>query len=196
MNVYDFDKTIYDGDCATNFFLIQLKRQPSLMRIFIPLGWSYLLYKLGLRSRTKMKESLYAYVKYVDHIEEKVLEFWKVEKHKIKEWYLQQRRADDVIISASPEFLIGPICEELGVEWMGSRLDIHTGKYDGLNCYGEEKVVRYREVYKDETIHEFYSDHISDAPLARIAKKAYFVKKDQRLPWPESSLNQNKEEEK
>ena len=46
-----------------------------------------------------------------------------------------------MIISASPEFLIAPIANQLGVRYIASKLNPETGTYDGLNCYGDEKVV-------------------------------------------------------
>ncbi|HCW56338.1 MAG TPA: haloacid dehalogenase-like hydrolase, partial [Erysipelotrichaceae bacterium] len=52
-----------------------------------------------------------------------------------------------------------------------------------LNCHGEEKVRRYREVYGDAPIDSFYSDSRSDAPLAGLAAHAYLVHGDERNPW-------------
>ena len=64
-------------------------------------------------------------------------------------------------------------------------LDVYKrqGIYSGLNCHGEEKVRRYREVFDDTKIENFYSDSYSDTPLARIAENAYLVKGDNLLPW-------------
>lgn len=188
MNVYDFDKTIYDGDCATNFFFYSLKKRPKLMLAILKLPFSFMRFKMGTISRTIMKQSLYQYVKHIDNLEDEVKEFWQQEKHKIKDWYLAQKDSSDLIISASPEFLIQPICDELNVQWMASKLDPTTGKYDGFNCYGEHKVDRYREFYEDEMMDDFYSDSLSDSPLAKLAKKAYFVKGNTITEWPLEAL--------
>ena len=67
---------------------------------------------------------------------------------------------------------------------MASPVDPKTGKTIGLNCHGEEKVRRFREVYGDAQIDEFYSDSLHDTPLAKEAKRAFLVKKDEILPWP------------
>lgn len=188
MNVYDFDKTIYDGDSATNFFFYSMKKNPKLMLSILKLPFSFMRFKMGTISRTVMKQSLYQYVKHIDNLEDEVQEFWQQEKHKIKDWYLAQKDDSDLIISASPEFLIRPICDELNVVWMASKLDPTTGKYDGSNCYGEHKVDRYREFYKDEMMDDFYSDSLSDSPLAKLAKKAYFVKGNTITEWPLAAL--------
>ena len=103
---------------------------------------------------------------------------------KIKKWYLDMKKSDDVIISASPEFLLEPICKELGVGCMlGTKVNEKTGLFESENCVGEEKVVRFYEVYPDGVIDEFYSDRYVDTPVAKIAKKAIFVKGDKLLPW-------------
>ena len=64
-------------------------------------------------------------------------------------------------------------------------MDPFTGHILGLNCHDREKVRRFRAEYPDAVIDNFYSDSFADAPLAEIAQKAFMVKKDQILPWPE-----------
>ena len=91
-----------------------------------------------------------------------------------------------MIISASPEFTIQRFCHQLGIQQViASVVDPQTGKYTGLNCHGAEKVRRFKERMTSGTVEEFYSDSLSDAPLAGLAEKAYLVKGNNRLPWPE-----------
>lgn len=184
MNVYDFDKTIYYDDSATDFYLFSLKKDPKLALKLPNLAYNYLKFKKGKITRTELKEVLYQYLPTIDNLDERVKEFWAAHDHKIKQWYLDQKRDDDLIISASPEFLIAPICQQLNLNFMASRLDPKTGRYYGKNCYGEEKVRRYYEVYNENLIDEFYSDHLSDTPLAKMANKAFLVIDDKREPWP------------
>ena len=75
---------------------------------------------------------------------------------RIKAWYRKTHRDDDVVISASPQFLIAPACKALGIQAvMGSPVDRHTGMYSGINCHGAEKVRRFRAVYPDAVIENF-----------------------------------------
>ena len=67
---------------------------------------------------------------------------------------------------------------------MASNVDKFTGKYDGVNCHGKEKVRRFYEVFPDGVIDCFYSDSLSDSPLAEISKQAVMVKNHELLPWP------------
>ena len=63
--------------------------------------------------------------------------------------------------------------------WMDSR----TGRIQGENCWGPEKVERLRQVYPQFHMSEFYSDSRSDTPLAQVADRAFLVKGDELLPW-------------
>ena len=93
-----------------------------------------------------------------------------------------------MIISASPEFLIKEIGNRVGFEVIASRINTETGKHDdGINCHGKRKVERLYEIIKEPNIEEFYSDSLSDTPLANLAKKAYLVSGDEIRPWDEYS---------
>lgn len=185
MNAYDFDKTIYDGDSTADFYLFCLKRHkkiiflaPSLIAAF------FKFYVLKKGTKTEFKETMYRFLRFCN-IDKELNDFWAMNKSKIKQFYFRQKKSDDVIISASPEFLLEPICAELGINnLIASCVDSKTGKYSGINCHGEEKVRRLYELFgNDIEIDEFYSDSYSDTSMAKIAKKAYLVKKDKLLVW-------------
>lgn len=184
MNVYDFDKTIYDGDSTADFFMFSLRRHKKIL-LTLPstLGAFLRFYVFHVGNKTQFKEVMYRFLRYCD-AEKDVRDFWETHKGNIKGYYLSQRRDDDVIISASPEFLLEPICEKLKIKQLiASRVDSSTGKYTGLNCHGEEKVKRFREEFHDAEIDEFYSDSYSDSPLAKISGKAFLVSGDKLSEW-------------
>lgn len=185
MNVYDFDKTIYDGDSTEHFYFYCVRRFPSVL-LWLPYqGVSFLLYALGVYTKTEFKERFYRFFRSVKQIEAVVEQFWDEKQGGIKTWYRAQQRDDDVIISASPEFLLRPICNRLGIRHLiASRVDATTGKYTGLNCYGEEKVARLRAELGSVSVENFYSDSLSDAPLARLASgQAYLVSGEKLISW-------------
>ncbi len=183
---YDFDKTIYNGDSTAHFILYCLKRQPSLVR-YVPLwGWHALLWKVfGAKSKTEFKEKLYSYFRSIKDIDAYIEDFWDTHFQNIKGWYLEQKRADDVIISASPEFLLSPAIRRLELtHLLASRVDKKTGKYEGENCWGEEKVKRFQAQMPHAVIESFYSDSRSDTPMARLATgKSFLVKGDTLIEW-------------
>ena len=184
MNVYDFDKTISFHDSTKKFYFFCIKKKPSLLR-FLPMqGYYAIKYALKIMPKTRFKEKFYRVFSGIPDIDSFVEEFWKENMGEIKDWYRKNRRDDDVVVSASPEFLLAPICKEIGVATLiASRVDKKTGKYTGENCYGEEKVPRFREIFGDAEIEEFYSDSYSDTPLAKLAKRAYIVKEEEISDW-------------
>lgn len=183
MNVYDFDKTIYDGDSTADFIFFCIKRHPKTL-LNLPLtAWSYLLYITGIYSKTRFKENMYRFLVYISDIDGELEKFWSVHKKKIKKWYFEQKREDDLIISASPEFLLKPVCRELKVLLIASVVDKKNGKYTGENCHGAEKVRRMYERIPNPRVEEFYSDSLSDTPLAEEAERAFLVNGNKRVPW-------------
>jgi len=184
MNVYDFDKTIYDGDSTVDFYFYSIKRQPNLLRFLPYQALVFIKYKLKYITKTEAKESFFKMFNGIKDIDLYINDFWNKNKHKIKKFYKETHLDDDIVISASPEFLLEPICKELKIKTLlASRVDKKTGKYTGENCYGEEKVKRFYELYKDGKIDTFYSDSLSDTPLKEISKNAYIVKKDKLIEW-------------
>ena len=104
MNVYDFDGTIYNGDSSIDIYFFLLKRYPKLI-IYLPKQiFGIIRYKLRLCSKEEMKERYFSFLQGVQTDENYLADFWKQNQKKVKKWYLSQKRKDDVIISASPEF--------------------------------------------------------------------------------------------
>lgn len=181
MNVYDFDKTIYDGDASLDFWKYSVKKQPLLV-FYLPYQvFSAILFKSKLISRKQFKERFFSFLKSVHSLD--LNGFWDAHQYKIKKWYLDQKKSDDLIISASPEFILKGITDRLKIELLGTKMDSQTGKISGENCRGEEKVKRLYEFCKDPRIDQFYSDSKSDTPLKKLAKSAYLIKKNQISDW-------------
>lgn len=66
-------------------------------------------------TKTDFKEKMYRFLTYCD-TEKDVNDFWKEYIGNIKPFYLKQKKDDDVIISASPEFLLKPVCKRLKIK--------------------------------------------------------------------------------
>ncbi len=184
MNVYDFDKTIYAGDSTLDFYFYCLKKYPKTMLYLPAQFWAGLLYVLGRYSKVRFKERFYSFLNSLSDIDGDIDGFWALNEYKIKDWYKLQRKDGDVVISASPEFLLKPICSKLGISVLiASKVDKLNGRYEGDNCYGQNKVERLICEIETFEIDNFYSDSLSDAPLAGLAKKSYIVDRDSIIPW-------------
>lgn len=185
MNVYDFDGTIYNGDSTMDFYRYCLRRNPKLIYFVFPQIIGGMKYLLGIYDKTMFKEKFYSFLNGISCIETYVNDFWKKNQYNMKEWYLQQKREDDVIISASPDFLLEFIGKKLGIGLLiCSNVDKKSGKYRGVNCFGEEKVRRFQEIFGNEVVIDaFYSDSLSDVPLTQIAKESYLVVGENIIKW-------------
>lgn len=186
MNVYDFDNTILHGDSTARFTAFCFLHYPKLWADIPGQLANAILFALKIRKKQAFKQRLLSMVTRVGDVDAAIERFWAKNFSRIKPFYAEIQRPDDVVISASPEFLIRPACARLGIQTvMGSPVDKKTGLYHGENCHGEEKVRRYREVFGDTPIDDFYSDSHSDDPLARIANRAFMVRGNSIGPWHE-----------
>lgn len=181
---YDFDKTVYNGDSSTHFTLWCLTHYPRTWLRLPEMGWYSLLFGLKICPKTRFKSHLFSYLRHMPDIDRAVETFWNRKSRNLKGWYLAKDHSRDVIVSASPEFLLEPICSRLRVcRLLGTRMDKKTGKITGENCWGPEKVDRLRAWQPEAHLLEFYSDSRSDDPLARLADRAFLVAGDQIQPW-------------
>lgn len=184
MNVYDFDGTIYNGDSSVDIYFFLLKRYPKLIAYFPKQMLGIVKYKLHLSSKEEMKEMYFSFLEGVRTDKTFIDDFWKQNQNKIKEWYLNQKRKDDVIISASPEFLLKPICDILGIDnLIATKVELSSGKFLSKNCQGAEKVVRFKDSFSKAEIETFYSDSKSDTYMAKLATKAFLIKKNRIIDW-------------
>ena len=181
INAYDFDETIYDGDSSVDFYLYCLKRKPSII-IMAPIQiYGVLLYILKIKNKDFMKERIFSFLKRIDNINDYIEDFWNKNRKKIKEWYLKQKKKSDVIISASPEFLLKPLEKELKVDRIiATKVNKKTGKFESKNCHDYQKIKRYeKETKRKNDVKAFYSDSFkSDKAMFEYAEEAYLVKKN------------------
>ena len=184
MNVYGFDSTIYDGEAIIDFLMFCVKKDVSLTK-YIPIATrAVMLYKMNKLPIEKLYELIdqmtSKVIKNKEQADLLVEEFWLHHKHKLNKYFLDRMSSDDVIITASPRILIESISNELKTSnIICSELNLETGKFDFL-CFGENKLLAFKERYPSAIIDEFYTVSMSDSSLIEISKKAFLVKK--KLP--------------
>ena len=184
MDAYDFDGTLYRGDSTADFVRWCVRRHPrvalTLPRTAVAAA------ALGARAidKTRFKSALYRFLPLVPDIDREVERFWAAHERRITGPCQPQQ--GDLVISASPEFLLRAPCERRGLELIASQVDPHTGRTLGPNCSGPEKVARFRAAHPDETLDRFFTDSQTDAPMAALAEKAFLVRHNALEPWPPS----------
>lgn len=176
MNAYDFDGTIYPSNCTVDFGVWCLRRHPSLCLIYGPrVVWSFVRYKLGKLPNYRMQRELFRYLTLIDDFDEQIERFWDAHVWRISSWYLEQKQPDDLIMSSSPLCIIAPIARRLGVNCVATDYDRELGVLLDNLMYAKEKA-RYIFDHGFPVIENFYSDSLSDTPLALCAERAHLVK--------------------
>ncbi len=187
MNVYDFDKTIYPTDCSIDFCFWCMKRHPKLWFTYFPKLVKVMIQrKLGKVPEYLRHRKFLSYLTMIDDFEEQIEKYWNKNEKRIASWYLAQKKEDDLIISASPTCIIEPIAKKLGVQFMATEFDREFGVFTNNLMYAKEKA-KYIFDHGFPVIDNFYSDSLSDTPLALCAEKAYLVKDKARtvVDWPD-----------
>lgn len=178
MNGYDFDDTIFRSNSMRRFYLFCAVRLPYLFILFVPvLTVAVVLRTLRILDKNKYLFMLEWFISCVPNAEKFAVKFWDKNIKRIKPWYLEQKRDDDVIVSASPYFLINEACKRLGVTCIATDLDTRA-RLHRKHCHGDVKVEMYKKVYGDKPLATFYSDSLSDTPMFKFAQRGYFVKGD------------------
>ena len=187
MNVYDFDGTIFPGDCSIGFGFWCMNRHPKLWFTYFPkIIYTLILRKAGKIPEYLLQRKLFGYLTLIDDFDVQIERYWDKNQKKIAPWYLRQKRPDDLIISASPDCIIGPIAKRLGVNFIATEFDREYGVFLNNMMYAKEKA-KYIIDRGFPMIENFYSDSLADTPLALCAEKAHLVTKKATtvIDWPE-----------
>lgn len=183
MNVYDFDNTIYDGESSFDLFFYYVKKKPSLLKMLPRVIGAFIKYKKG---KISIDEMIKKYVPMIEQNSKGLVdyqndptEFWNAHMHKIKHFYKEIQKDDDLVITASPDYHIEEICKRLGIKsFIASEVNQSNGKIETV-CLRHNKVKAFFERYPDRKIENFYTDSPkNDSPLIDIAEHAFVVKKN------------------
>lgn len=180
MNVYDFDNTIYKGESMVDFFIYFLKRDLSLLGYVPKVIKAITFYKL---QKISIDEAMNEYGVIVEdycrktgNLEEHIKNFWDENIDKIKPFYFDMKKEDDVILSAGFDVVLAEMGRRLGINnIVSSETDLSNSKILSL-CFRENKVKAFKKKYPDAVIENFYTDSLNDQPIIDIAHNAYLVK--------------------
>ena len=197
--VYDFDKTLYDGETGVNFSMFYLKKYPVRSILFLmKYSKDLIFYLLKIINLTTLKERYFKFLERhsKSEIEELVDGFWETKRNKIYSWTREELKKNKkecemvIVSSASPLFLIENFLLSLGYDKVFGTNFVNDGKegketfvakIDGENNKGKEKVKKLDEwAKKNELEYEiikFYSDSLADEPLYNISRKKYWIKR-------------------
>ena len=164
-----------------------MKRHPKLLITFLPgMIKSLIMHKRGKLPNYLLQRKMFSYLTMIDDFDIQIERYWDKYESRISAWYMAQKRPDDLIISASPECIIGPIAKRLGVNYIATEYDREYGVFMNNLMYAKEKA-KYIIDHGFPVIDNFYSDSLADTPLALCAEKAYLVKDHATtvVDWPD-----------
>lgn len=185
MNIYDFDNTIFNGDSSVKFIKYSLIHHPFLVLWSIFKSIKEVIKYLFKKSNIgNIKSVLFSFVKDIKDLDSYMNDYVLKNMKNIKNFYLEQKQDDDVVISASFDFIVKPFCEKLGIKHIiATKYDTKKGCIIGNNCKGKEKIKRFNEIFANKKVTQAYSDSLSDIPMFEIAKQAYLVKGENLIPY-------------
>lgn len=179
MNVYDFDNTLYRGESAFDFYIYCVMRKPSLIKVIFPIIRDLIKYKMCRMSVEEFNRRAVYYTEtffgVFDDIKKEVRIFWDKNEHKIKSFYKEIQKEDDVVVSANVDVLLDEALRRLGVKnRISTKFNLETGKLEYI-CFSDVKAKLFCENYGDK-IDDFYTDSENDVPLMALAENVYMVK--------------------
>lgn len=180
MNIYDFDNTIYDGESLFDFYLFCLKKNIKFIKYLKAAVVSLIKYKLCIITIDKLiklcSKYVYDFLTDLEDLDGSVKEFWDKNEHKIKPWYFEAKKDDDIIISANFNIILEEIFNRIDIKnYITSEVDTINKEVTQL-CFRSNKVTLYNNKYGNKKIDNFYTDSKNDMPMIKISDNAFLVK--------------------
>ena len=94
--------------------------------------------------------------------------------------FYKSKNVSVVIVSASVDLWLASWCANYGLDLISSKLEVKenkiTGKLEGKNCYGIEKVNRIRAAYNLKEFDKIYAygDSKGDIEMLALADEKYY----------------------
>lgn len=188
--VFDLDGTLTRGDTLLPFLLHALGRMRFALRLPLALPWLAAL-ALGLASRDRAKEGvLRAFLggrsraalecRGAEFAREHLPRLLRAEAMRKLAWH-RERRHHCVLVSASLDLYVRPWALAAGFDdvfcsALEYRDGAATGRLEGANCRGEEKVRRMQEKYGDlgRLVLHGYGDSPDDRHFLALCAKAHY----------------------
>lgn len=189
----DIDYTVIKTDSMIDFIVFSIKKDFRNSIIYIKSFFLIVAYIFKLKTIEEVKSSIF---KYIEKMEEKDLKAF-FEERLFPKIYPSMREVieksikDDyyiIMVTASPIAYMRYFEEfNLAHKVIGTELALENNRYKstiiGLNCKGEEKVKRIKDVLEKENIEiDFtnsyaYSDSKSDLPMLNLVANKFYVNK-------------------
>ncbi len=186
---FDFDGTITTKDTLLEFIKFSKGTFPFYLGFLLNSPW-LVAYKAKLISNQQAKEKVLAYFfrdTSVEDFDKQCRDFANqvipglIRPGALEEINnLKQKGTEVVIVSASPENWVKYWTDTIDAPCLATVLSVSnktiTGKIEGKNCYGTEKVRRIKEKFSLDTYQHIsaYGDSSGDKPMLQLAHTPHY----------------------
>lgn len=188
--LFDFDETLTTADTLPAFLAFIQPAPGFYVKVMQALP-AILSWKLGFTDNQKAKETLMGAfmrgktLKELEDISarfarEKMPALWRKEAVEKLKWHLESGHEVYVVTASCETWVKAAMSMFPEVKVLGSRLAVHqgmvSGKLDGENCYGPEKVVRIKAQLSISTFSEIYAygDSRGDREMLAMAHHPFY----------------------
>jgi phosphatidylglycerophosphatase C len=187
--LFDFDGTITKKDSFLEFIKYYKGYKAFIIGLTL-LSPILLFYKIGIIKNWKAKERVLKYFFKNEPYNKFCLKSTEFSMKFIPGLIIpramqiikdHQKRGDKVIIiSASFENWLTDWCKSMNLDLIGSKIEVRnglvTGKIEGKNCYGNEKVNRLKQYLNISEYSEIYAygDSKGDIPILELANHRFY----------------------
>ncbi|MPW45819.1 HAD-IB family hydrolase [Acinetobacter guerrae] len=194
--LFDFDGTLCTKDSFTGFIFYTLSKRHIVRKGIKILPWIQAYY-LKLYPADAMRAKLFATMfkgNSAEQLQQLGQEYaqtlLKNLDSKLLQRLLQHQAQGDkvVLVSASIDLYLKPVCELLNIDLICTQVDIHhgiiTGEYSTPDCSSEQKKIRIHDAYHlNDYAHVYaYGNSYEDLEMFSLADSCYMVGEDQHLP--------------
>ena len=188
--LFDFDGTLTKKDTLIEFIIYYQGKLKLYFGFFVNLI-SLFKYSIGLISNSRLKEIILSHFfkgesvlkfnqKGEGFVKDVIPNLLKKDALSTLENYIKSNDNKIIIVTASCSNWIKPWTDELGIELIATELEVVnaqiTGKIEGNNCYGPEKVSRIKSYINTDDYDTIisYGDSKGDRQMLDIADFKYY----------------------
>ncbi len=188
IHLFDLDGTLVKGNSSFHFFLYLLRKGILPWSSFFRAAALFFAFKRQWISLPQFHREVFrVFLKgkkkalFVDAVEP-FLDLW-LEKS-LDRLLLAQAAGEKILLSSSPDFLVGPIAQRLHIKrWEASQYAVdHEGVFSEIvNIVDGAEKLRWADRLAHASRITAYSDSDEDLPLLLWAGKVYVVRPNRRL---------------
>lgn len=194
--LFDFDGTLCKKDSFTGFIFYALSKRHIVKQGLKLLPWIQAYYLNVYPAHAMRPKLFYGMFKDTDYAEiQKIAEEYaqqliqELDPKFMQQLQLHQALGHDVVlVSASIDLYLKPLCQLLGIDLICTETEVHesrlTGHYQSADCSRMEKkkrislqypIAEYASIYA-------YGNSEEDLEMFSLAQYTYMVGRDQKLP--------------